>query len=110
MKNIPLILSEIPLDVICCILPQITQITQITQKNICENLCNLWLTGDKQLYIYMKRDKLFHFESHENAPGFKFQDPNSKTQIPRELSLGTWALRLGTWVFKRMYKFTPCKV
>jgi hypothetical protein len=43
MKNIPHSLSEMQSDVTRCFLPQITQITQIAQEIICENLRNLRL-------------------------------------------------------------------
>ena len=48
MKDIPLILSEILLDTMRCILPQITQ---IAQNNICENLRNLRLKDYKQVSV-----------------------------------------------------------
>ncbi len=51
MKNIPHLLSRMLLNVMYCILPQITQ---ISQKNICENLRNLWLKDYKQVYVILK--------------------------------------------------------
>ncbi len=44
VKNINITLSKIPLDVACCLLPQ------ITQKRICENLRNLRLKTRASYY------------------------------------------------------------